>query len=78
MRTSAASSTPGASVRGSCDDLREAEAVLAEREVRLLDQLASPTATSEERTTWNGELTNGREFMEGLDRALEALRCPTR
>jgi hypothetical protein len=62
----------------SCEDLREAEAVLAEQEVRLLDRLASPAATAEERTTWKGELINGREFMENLDRALEELRCPGR
>ena len=62
----------------SCEDLRDAEAVLAEQEVRLLDRLASPTATAEERTTWKGELINGREFMENLDRAIEELRCPGR
>jgi hypothetical protein len=52
--------------------------VLAEREVRLLDHLASAAATAGERTTWSAELTSGREFMENLDRALEALRCPSR
>ena len=62
----------------SCEDLRDAEAVLAEQEVRLLDRLASPTATAEERTTWKGELSNGRAFMENLDRAIEQLRCPGR
>ena len=67
----------GPSTGASCDDLREAEAVLAEHEVHLLDQLASPTATAAEKTTWQGELSNGREFMDGLDRAMEALHCPT-
>jgi hypothetical protein len=60
----------------SCAGLRDAEVVLAEQEIRLLDRLASRTATAEERTTWKGELINGREFLENLDRAMEELRCP--
>jgi len=75
--TAEAAGPSAPSTGASCDDLREAEAVLAEHEVRLLDQLASPTATAAEKTTWQGELSNGREFMDGLDRAMEALHCPT-
>ena len=59
-----------------CDELREAEAVLAEQEVRLLDHLASPTATPEEKVTWKGELANSEEFLQNIDRALAALSCP--
>ena len=59
-----------------CDELREAEAVLAEQEVRLLDHLASPTASPEEKMGWKGELANSEEFLANIDRALQALSCP--
>ena len=73
-----AGAVPRAEIRGirGCDELREAEAVLAEQEVRLLDHLASPTATPEEKVTWKGELASSEEFLGNIDRALEALSCP--
>lgn len=60
----------------SCDELHEAEVVLAEQEVHLLDQLASPTALREEKATWQSQLTRDREFLENIDRAKAALSCP--
>ena len=62
--------------RSSCDELHEAEVVLAEQEVRLLDQLASPTALREEKESWRSALTRGQEFLEKIDRAKAALSCP--
>jgi len=62
--------------RSSCDELHEAEVVLAEQEVHLLDQLASPTALREEKESWQGALTRDREFLENIDRAKAALSCP--
>src|SRR5262245_21933875 len=61
---------------GKCDELRDAEAVLAEQEVRLLDRLDSPTATPDEKVAWKGELASSEEFLANIDRALEALSCP--
>ena len=72
----AASSHARAATTSSCDELHEAEVVLAEREVHLLDQLASPTALREERETWQGELTRDREFLENIDRAKAEHGCP--
>jgi hypothetical protein len=60
----------------SCDELHEAEVVLAEREVHLLDRLASPTALREEKETWMAELAGAREFLRKIDRARAALSCP--
>ena len=81
-KVSEVGTSPGAAPRAErrvvdgCDELREAEAVLAEREVRLLDHLASPTATPEEKVNWKGELASSEEFLGNIDRALEALSCP--
>ena len=66
---------PGAT-SSSCEELREAEVVLAEQEVHLLDRLASPTALREEKETWKAELATAREFLENIDRARAALSCP--
>src|SRR5262249_20812597 len=60
----------------SCTDLRDAETILAEHEVRLLDQLGSQTAFPAEREAWKGDLEHTKEFLEDVDRALEAARCP--
>ena len=60
----------------SCNDLRDAETILAEHEVRLLDQLASQTAVPAEREAWKGDLVRTKAFLEDVDRALEAARCP--
>jgi hypothetical protein len=60
----------------SCKDLRDVETILAEHEVQLLDQLASQTAFPAERDAWKGELAHTQAFLEDVDRALEAARCP--
>jgi hypothetical protein len=76
-RTAVAASAGVKSTTGSsCNELHEAEVVLAEQEVHLLDQLSSPTALREEKEAWQSELDRGREFLENLDRARAALSCP--
>jgi hypothetical protein len=60
----------------SCRDLRDAELILAEREVRLLDQLASQGALPGERESWKDELDGTRTSLEDLDRSLAEARCP--
>ena len=66
-------------VRGaSCRDLRDAEIILAEEEVRLLDRLDSRSARLEERESWQDELDRTRASLEDLDRELAAARCPAR
>jgi len=75
-RTVPAPSSRVKETSSSCDELREAEVVLAEQEVHLLDRLASPTALREEKETWERQLTSGREFLENIDKAKAALNCP--
>lgn len=68
--------TAVAATSSSCDELHEAEVVLAEQEVHLLDRLASLTALREEKETWRSELASTRHFLENIDRARSALSCP--
>lgn len=74
-RTAPASARVKPTMRSSCEELHEAEVVLAEQEVHLLDQLASPTALREEKESWQGALIREREFLENIDRAKAALGC---
>ena len=60
----------------SCRDLRDAELILAEHEVQLLDELASESARTDERETWKGELDDTKSSLEDVDRALADARCP--
>ena len=64
-------------VRGaSCRDLRDAELILAEHQIELLDELESDSAPSRDRRTAKDELDDTRASLEDLDQALAAARCP--
>ena len=60
----------------SCRDLRDAELILAEQEVRLLDQLASQRALAAERNAWKGELDDTQASLDDVARALVTARGP--
>ena len=60
----------------SCRDLRDAELILAQQEIRLLDQLASRGAGRDAREALMDELDATRASLDDLDRALADARCP--